>query len=199
MKRRTLLRFGMAIAAGVITGNAAKAVAADGRLLLADLEPDGMWPVYRRYRLLIVGQRDDDAATAFAEAITDVLASFLPDSRARLARATDTRRVGVLIGTHQQDVAIMTAQGAEALFLAKPPFEDVRSVPLRVIVSFGSHLLVCREDLMDHHVFLFARTLVEHADGLPKPAAPPGGVVPAHRGSLAFFAGEQLPAPAGAA
>jgi hypothetical protein len=174
-------------------------MAADERLLLADLEPDGMWPIYRRYRLMIVGQRDDQAASTLAAAVVDVLAGFLPTSRAQLARAADNRRVGVLIGTHQQDVAIMAAESAEALFLARPPFEDLRNVPLRVIVSFGSHVLVCRDDLMDRHVYLFAQTLAEHSEALPKPAKAPAGVIPAHRGSQAFFAGAEIPGPAGLA
>ena len=184
MKRRDLLTLG---------ANAAAFVFAGQRPAVADLEPDGMWSIYRRYRLLIVGQRDDEIASAFARAVVDVLARSLPTSRAQLARAVDTRRVGVLIGTMQQDVAIMAAQSAEALFLARPPFEDIRNVPLRLIVSFGSYVLVCRPDFVPGHAFLLAQTLAEHKDALPKPARAPDGVVPAHRGSYAFFAGEDSP------
>ena len=43
-------------------------------------------------------------------------------------------------------------------------------MPLRLIVSFGSHVLVCRMDLVADHVYLFAQTLVEHKDALPAPA-----------------------------
>jgi hypothetical protein len=175
------------------------ALAADDRFLLADLEPDGLWSIYRRYRLLIVGQRDDEVASTLVRSVVDVLAQALPTSRARLARAADSRRVGVLIGTNQQDVAIMAAQSAEALFLAKPPFEDIRNVPLRLIASFGSHVLVCRADLVAHHVYLLAQTLAEHKDALPTPARAPEGIVPAHPGSHAFFAGEEMPIPASAA
>jgi hypothetical protein len=99
----------------------------------------------------------------------------------------------VLIGTDQHDVAIMSAESAEALFLAKPPFDDVRDMPLRVIVSFGSHVLVCRPDFMASHAYLLAQTLAEHQDALPTPAGAPEGLVPAHRGSHAFFAGEEMP------
>ena len=198
MKRRALLKFGAGAAAFVLAGHRSIVMAADEHkwpagVLLADLEPDGMWSIYRRYRLLIVGQRDDEIASAFAGAVVDVLARFLPTSRAQLARAADTRRVGVLIGTNQQDVAIMAAESAEALFLAKPPFDDIRNVPLRLIVSFGSHVLVCRPDFMARHAYLLAQTLAEHNDALPAPARAPGGVVPAHRGSHAFFAGEEMP------
>ena len=184
MKRRALLKLGAGAAALVLAGH---------RLALADLEPDRMWSIYRRYRLMIVGQYDDEIAIAFARAVVDVLAGFLPASRAQLARATDTRRIGVLIATNQQDVAIMAAESAEALVLAKPPFDDIRNVPLRLIVSFGSHVLVCRPDFMARHAYLLAQTLAEHNNALPAPASAPVGVVPAHRGSHAFFAGEEMP------
>lgn len=160
---------------------------------LADLNPDRMWPVYRRYHLLIVGQRDDERGNEFAAAAVDVLARFLPASRAMLVRAADARRIGVLIATDQQDVGVMAAASAEALFLSKPPFEDIRDAPLRVIVSFGSHVLVCRPNFMARHAYLMAKTLAEHKDALPASAGSPEGVVPAHRGSHAYFAGEEMP------
>ena len=184
MKRRELLTLGVVAAACVLAGQ---------KPATADLEPDGLWPIYRRYRLLIVGQRDDQIASAFAGAVVDVLARCLPTSRAQLARAADTRRVGVLIGTQQQDVAIMTTESAEALFLARPPFDDIRNVPLRLIVSFGSHVLVCRPDFIASHAYLLAQTLAENKDALPTPASAPAGVVPAHRGSHSFFIGEAMP------
>ena len=103
-----------------------------------------------------------------------------------LVRAADARRVGVLIATDQQDVAIMAAESAEALFLAKPPFDDIRDAPLRIIVSFGSHVFVCRPDFMARHAYLLAQTLSAHKDALPAPAVAPDGAVPAHRGPTPF-------------
>jgi hypothetical protein len=185
MKRRALLTIGAGAAALMLAGH---------RPAVADLEPDRLWLVYRRHSLLVVGQRDDQAASAYAAAVIDVLARFLPASRAQLARAADTRRVGVLIGTNQQDVAIMAAASAEALFLARPPFTDIRNVPLRLIASFGSHVLVCRADFTARHAYLLAQTLAGHRDALPTPADAPEGTIPAHEGSRAFFAGEALPA-----
>ena len=184
MQRRAFLKFGAGVAAFVLVGP---------RPALADLEPDRMWSIYRRYRLMIVGQHDDEVGFALAAAAADVLAGFLPASRAQLARAADARRVGVLIATNQQDVGVMAAESAAALLHAKPPFDDVRNVPLRLIVSFGSHVLVCRPDFKAGDAYLLAQTLAKHNDALPTPARAPSGVVPAHRGSLAFFAGEEMP------
>ena len=198
MKRRTLLTWGAGVAACALAGYGQAVVAADGieghdGLLLADLEPDSMWSIYRRYRLMIVGQRDDEAALALARAVVDLLASYLPASRAQLARAADGRRVGVLIATNQQDVGIMAAESAEALFLAKPPFDDLKNVQLRLIAAFGRHVLVCRPDFMARDAYLVAQALARHKDALPTPARAAGGVVPMHRGSHAFFAGEEAP------
>ena len=184
MKRRTMLTLGVGAAAYALTGH---------RPAVADLEPDGQWLIYRRHSLLIVGQRDSEMASAYAGAIVDVLARFLPDSRAQLARAADARRVGVLIATNQQDVALMEVESAEALFTAKPPFDDIRDVPLRLIASFGGHVLVCRPDFQPGHAYLLAQTLAEHKEVLPTPARAPDGVIKAHRGSHAFFAGEAMP------
>jgi hypothetical protein len=185
-------------AAITLAGFRPAVIAADERIdlvgpQLADLEPDALWSTYRRYRLMIVGQRDDELAGAFARAVVDVLARFLPDSRAQLVRAADTRRVGVLIGTNQQDIAVMASESAGALFLAEPPFGDVRNVPLRLILSFGSHVLVTRTDFAARHAYLLTQTLVDHRDALPAPVGAPEGIIPAHRGSDAFFAGDVIP------
>jgi len=183
MKRRALLTLGAGAAC----------VLAAQRPVLADLNPDRMWPVYRRYHLLIVAQRDDERSGALTAAVVDVLSRYLPASRPQLVSAADARRIGVLIATNQQDVAIMQADSAEALFLAKPPFTDIHDAPLRIIVSFGSHVFVCRPDLMARHAYLLAQTLAGHGEALPAAATAPKGVVPAHRGAQPFFAGEELP------
>jgi len=183
MNRRAFLQLGLGAAAFVLAGRPA----------FADLEPDRMWSTYRRYHLMIVGQRDDETAISLAGAVVAVLADFLPASRAQLARAADVRRVGVLIATNQQDVAIMSAESAEALVLGKPPFDDVRNAPLSLIVSFGSRVLVCRPDFRARHAYVLAQTLTAHKHALPTPAGAPGGIVPPHRGSQAFFAGERMP------
>jgi hypothetical protein len=158
-----------------------------------DLNPDRMWPVYRRYHLIIVGQRDDERGLALTKATTDTLAQFLPESRALLVRAADTRRIGVLIATDQQDLAVISAEGAKALFLGEPPFEDIAGGPIRAIVSFGTHQMICRPDFHARHAYAIAKTLSQHQDRLAAAVAASHGVVPTHPGARAFFAGENIP------
>jgi hypothetical protein len=158
-----------------------------------DLNPDRMWPVYRRYHLIIVGERGDERGLALTKASTDALAQFLPESRALLVRAADTRRIGVLIATDQQDLAVISVEGAKALFLGEPPFEDITGGPIRAIVSFGTHQMVCRPDFRARHAYVIAKTLSEHQDRLAATVAASHGVVPTHPGARAFFAGENIP------
>jgi hypothetical protein len=204
MKRRALLTFGAGAAAFALAGAARAATFVGGLgkaspdcgrsgLQYADLNPDRMWPTYRRYHLLIVSQRDDERSGVLTAAVVDVLGRFLPESRPQLVRAADARRIGVLIATDQQDVGIMQAESAEALFLAKPPFADIPNAPLRIIVSFATHVLVCRPNFKARHAYLLAKTLAEHKEGLPAPAVAPAGVVPTHPGALAYFAGDESP------
>jgi hypothetical protein len=204
MKRRDLLALGSGAVAFALAGRESAIARAEGERedsarpaafspRLADLNPDRMWPTYRRYHLLIVSQRDDARSGALTAAVVEVLSHHLPNSRPQLVSAADSRRVGVLIATDQQDVAIMQAESAEALFLAKPPFADIPEAPLRIIVSFATHVMVCRPNFMARHAYLLAKTLAEHGEGLPAPAAAPTGVVPAHPGARAFFAGEKMP------
>ena len=58
--------------------------------------------------------------------------------------------------------------------LGKPPFDDVRNAPLSLIVSFGSHVLVCRPDFRARDAYLLAQTLAEQKTRYPQPPVPPG-------------------------
>ena len=199
MTRRAWLSFGATAAAFVLAGYGPVQLVDTGRRVrpagsqLADLNPDRMWPVYRRYHLLIVGQRDDAKSTALAAATADTLVRFLPASRAQVTSAPDTRRVGVLIATVQQDVAIMAKESAEALFLGNPPFADMGGAPIRAMVSFGGYLFVCRPDFKARHAYLIAQALAQHPEALPARAGAPEGAGPAHPGADAYFAGRDMP------
>src|SRR4029079_18181836 len=178
MTRRAWLRLGTTATVFVLAGYRPVQLIDTGRRVqpagaqLAELNPDRMCPVYRRYHLLIVGQRDDAKNTAFAAATADTLVHFLPASRAQATSAPDERRVGVLIATVQQDVAIMAKEGAEALFLGKPPFADIGGAQIVAIVALDNYIFVCRPDFKARHAFLIAQTLTQHPEALPAHAGP---------------------------
>src|SRR5258708_12235619 len=102
MKRRTILTSVASAAALVLAGHRTFAVAGPDRQQrpirprFADLNPDRMWPVYRRYHLLIVGQRDDESGSALAAATANALIPFLPNSRPMLTPPPDPPPAAVL-------------------------------------------------------------------------------------------------------
>ena len=72
MNRRALLLCGMGATAGVL---------APARTRSRRFGAGHLWLIYRRYSLLIVGQRDDEIASTFAGAVVDVLARFTAQLR----------------------------------------------------------------------------------------------------------------------
>ena len=153
-----------------------------------------MWPVYRRYHLLIVGQRDDERSSAFTAAVVDVLVRTICPVLALSWSAPRTRGASACSSPPISKTSPSCRPRAlRRSFWRSRPSRTSRKHRLRIIVSFGSHVLVCRPNFMARHAYLLAKTLAEHAEGLPAPAVVPGGVVPVHRGSHAFFAGEEIP------
>lgn len=77
MQRGTLLTLGTSLA---VTAHRIPSVMAIDKhkdhagLVFADMEHDGLTRIYRRHRLLIVAQRDDNTAGGLSESVVDVLA-----------------------------------------------------------------------------------------------------------------------------
>jgi hypothetical protein len=164
--------------------------------------PYGQWSAYRQQYLLILTNRADESYS-LGKRVVEVLATYLPESKARVARAPHLRRVASLIGTKQLDVALLRRVDAEALLRGEGPFAKVGPVPLRSIVVLGDYLLLCRDDFPDDHAYVIAETLSRYRDLLPVPVAVEGagaegtsGSVTVHPGALAFRKGS--PPPAGA-
>lgn len=162
--------------------------------------PYRQWTIYRKRYLLIVTSRTDAPSFALGRQVAEVLATYLPSSKARVARAPFTRRIASLLGSRQVEVAVMARDDAAALFAGRAPFADFDPVPLRTLVGLGAHLLVCRDDFPDRHAYLVAATLSRNRDRLPVAVSPapeqmsePDAIVPMHPGARAFFAGRPPP------
>ena len=162
--------------------------------------PYRQWKVYRQRHLLILTSRTDAPSFALGKRVAEVLATYLPSSKARVARAPFTRRIASLISSRQVEVAILARDDAAALLAGRAPFADFDPVPLRTLVGLGTRLLVCRDDFPDRHAYLVAATLSRNRDRLPVAVSPgedrpgePDATVPMHPGARAFFAGRPPP------
>ncbi len=162
--------------------------------------PYRQWQAYRKLHLLILTSRTDEPSFALGERVAEILATYLPSSKAEVSRAPHTERIASLISTKQMEVAIMERGDAAALLEGREPFADFDPVPLRTIIGLGDHLLICRDDFPVRHAYLVAETLGNNRDLLPVPMSPgedgpldPDATVPTHPGALAFFEGRPLP------
>ena len=163
--------------------------------------PYRQWEVYRKRHLIILTTRTDSSSYQLGKRVAEILATQLPESKARVTRAPHLERIGSLISTKQLDVALLSRHAAAALLAGQPPFVEYGPVPLRTIIGLGKYLLVCRDDFPARHAYLVAKTLGTHRAALPAsvrsqpPSVPePNPIVPMHPGALAYFAGLPLPA-----
>ncbi len=162
--------------------------------------PYSQWNVYRQKHLLVLTNKTDGDGYATGKAVAEALLEVLPSSDARVTRAPNIDRVASLIATHQLDIAVLRHDEAAALFKGAAPFEEIGSVPLRVLYEFPGHVLISRDDFPDAHAYRVAQALMAASEAglLPASAGLGNGgesaaVVPRHAGVIAFFDGEPLP------
>ena len=161
--------------------------------------PYRQWVVFRERHLFVVTSRTDGASYELGKRVAEVLASQLPESRARVTRAPNMERVGSLISTKQFDVALLSRNYAVAMLHGRPPFAEYGPVPLRTIIELGNYILVCRSDFPARHAYLVAKTLTIHHDKLPSAAMGKSKVVtestpvvPMHSGATAYHENRHL-------
>ena len=163
-------------------------------LLASAHAPYGQWGAYRKRHLLILTTRSDPASHELGERLAAILADALPESRAQAARAPHIGRLASLISTKQMDLALMRADDAAALLEGAAPFAEYGPTPLRIVVSLGDFLLICREDFPARHAWLIAEALSKARDALPLASGEArAGRLSLHPGAQAYFAGGPLP------
>jgi hypothetical protein len=161
--------------------------------------PYGQWRVYRRRHLMIGTSRADAPSYPLGQQIAGLLATYLPESSARVTRGPDAWRLASLITSGQIEVILLSAPEVAALRDGARPFEAFGATRLRSLFTIDDHWLVCRPDFPERHAYLVVETLAAHGGPslggrLADPASSP---VPVHAGALAFLRGAPLPAAAG--
>jgi hypothetical protein len=156
--------------------------------------PYGQWTVYRQRNLFIVASRKDPPALDLAKILVEGLAIELPQSHARMTRASDVVRIASLLATGQLEVAIISREAATAMFAGSGDFEAVGPVPIRVLAKLDGHLLVTVASFKARHAYLLTAA-VEHLR--PSLHLSPGPTqsqpIPDHPGALRYHLGEPAP------
>ena len=178
--RRALLRF--AAVAGAV-------------LLTCAHTPYRQWQVYRRKHLIIGTSRADTMSYPLGQRIVALLATHLPESRARVTRGPDPWRLASLITSGQLEVVLLAKADAAALRDGRAPFEAFGATDLRALFAFGDHVLICRPDFPERHAYRVVETLSAQGRVIPgaAPADPIAGQIPIHPGALTYLRGEPAP------
>jgi hypothetical protein len=107
--------------------------------------PYRQWEVYRRKHLLVGTCRADPESYPLGKRLVSMLVSGLPESKARVTRAPDQKRLASLLTTEQLELVLFTVDEAVALEGGKAPFTDYGPYPLRLVFEVEGYALVCGE------------------------------------------------------
>lgn len=146
--------------------------------------PYKQWDVYRRKHLLIGANKSDPPTYDLGKRIAELLASELPESKARVARAPHAWRLASLLTSDQIQLVLLGAQDLEGLRDGRDGFEAFGPTALRALYRFGDYWLVSTPEFPSEHAALVAQTLAEHGVGLAKRQGFPeaNGPIEAHAG-----------------
>jgi hypothetical protein len=153
--------------------------------------PYRQWEVYRRKHLLVGTCRADPESYPLGKRLVSMLVSGLPESKARITRAPDQKRLASLLTTDQLELVLFTVDEAVALDGGKAPFTDYGPYPLRLVFGVDGYALVCGETFPARHAWLVTEALAEH---LPLPKSLLAAErLSLHEGTRAFLSGEPQP------
>jgi TRAP-type uncharacterized transport system substrate-binding protein len=147
--------------------------------------PYKQWVVYRKKHLLIGTDKSIEGSYPLGEQLASVLAAYLPESRARAARAPNSERIASLLATGQLDIALLPRKQAVALTDGEPPFTDYGPIELHALYVIGDFILVCRADFPEQHAYLVTETLVQNISKTTAISIEPE--IPLHPGSKNYF------------
>ncbi len=153
--------------------------------------PYRQWAVYRKKHLIIGTCRADPESYPFGQQLARLLAKELPESKARVARAPDQKRLASLITTGQLELVLLSHEEGRQLLLGVPPFEDYGPFGALVVFEFDGYLLLGSDSLPEYHAWIVADTLARALGRAPLLGAERLSV-PVHPGTSALVEGRTL-------
>jgi TRAP-type uncharacterized transport system substrate-binding protein len=164
-------------------------------VMLTGHSPYKQWDVFRKTRLVVLVNADDQSSVKLGTALAEFYAKQLPESRATFARAKNKHDMVRLLASKQLEVALLTESDAYAVLTGAEPYADNGKVPLRALASLGDYLFICREDLPPQSAQMLTEALGDNWGELksdmaqknknPRPAD--GSRIPLHQGALEYY------------
>jgi hypothetical protein len=155
--------------------------------------PYRQWDVYRQKHLLIGTCRADPDSYPLGKSLVAILASAVPDSKARVTRAPDQMRLASLVTTGQLELILLKLDEAASLAAGREPFAEFGPYPLRLVFEVEGYALVAGEEFAARHAWLVTGALAEHLPASKVLVASSEPELPMHEGSRSFLAGAPQP------
>ena len=165
------------------------ALAGAGAVLLTGHSPYRQWYAFRAKHWLIVAAHGDAQASRLADAVSERLASSVPESQALAAEAETERDVVQLLRSRQLELGILSVDAANDAWSGSGAALRDGPVPLRTLTPFGTHLLVALDDYSSDRTVQIVAALAGFRwqdDPTPSPRSEHVSRVPLHSGALRY-------------
>ena len=114
----------------------------------------------------------DEPTYPYSKKLVEAINEFIPEAKARPARAKNFERVHSLFKTKQMHLVLLSKGNAEALLEGSGHFSDYGPIDFRTLYAFGDMLLLVQTDFPDSHVWLLADAFKKIHDRLPGALTP---------------------------
>ena len=121
--------------------------------------PWGQHEVYRQMHMLLMCSKTDKGAFEFTKKLKIILDEYLPEAKARAARARDSERLADLLITNQIPLAVISNT-----FLSRLKKEDFKIfkellMHSNTIYTFENMSLISHREFPDNHIIFIANAL----------------------------------------
>ena len=120
--------------------------------LLCGHAPWGQHEVYRQMHMLVMCSKKDDGAFDFTKNIKSILDEYLPEAKARVARARDSERLVNLLITNQIPLAIISNN--LLIELTNENTKDFKNLleHAKTLYTFENMVLIVNHDFPKDHM-----------------------------------------------
>ena len=126
--------------------------------------PWGQWNVYRQIHMLIMCTRQDAESYDFTKKIVNILGEYLPEAKARPARAKDFDRLHGLFSSEQISLVILSRQIAKKYVLGVDYFKKYGKQKAKLVYDFNDMVLLSTIDFPDNHAERITDALIRASE-----------------------------------
>ncbi len=128
-------------------------------LLFCGHAPWGQHEVYRQMHMLLMCSKTDNGAFEFTKDLANIFDEFLPEAKAKVARARDSERLTDLLSTNQIPLAVISNKFLVNLRENDPSvFKDLLEHS-KTLYTFKNMFLIANHSFPEKHIIVIVEAL----------------------------------------